>query len=73
MDNVLEPDTDAPANQPRIRLIVAGREASLCIEHTDRMTVVYLDDVTLDWLAQRLSRVRALRTPSEGPSNSGAS
>ena len=72
MQDVLEPDASAPANQPRIRLVVAGREASLCIEHPDRMMVVYLDDVTLDWLARRLSEIRVSRTPPEAQSNPGS-
>jgi len=52
---VLEPDKTAPPNQPRIRIILIEGERTLCLEYVDRMSVLYLDDRTLAWLAPRLS------------------
>lgn len=65
MQEVLEPHAGSPRNQPRLRLVTAGPEASLCVEHPDRMSVVHLDDETLAWLAPRIEQLAKSRLKAQ--------
>jgi hypothetical protein len=54
---ILEPHADAPRNQPRIRIVTTQSGSTLCFEYPDRTSVLYLDDVTLAWLAPRIEEL----------------